>query len=42
MKIKIISLYFPSCFNGNRLPGFTDKAKYFIMYKNIGGRDTGT
>lgn len=33
MKIKIISLYFPSCFNGNRLPSFTDKAKYFIMYK---------
>lgn len=33
MKIKIISLYISSFFNGVRLPSFTDKAKYFIMYK---------
>ena len=33
MKIKIVSLYFPSFFNGDRLPAFTDKMKFFIMYK---------
>lgn len=25
--------YFPSFFNGDRLPAFTDKMKFFIMYK---------
>ena len=34
MKIKIISLYFPGYFNGERLPAFADKMKFFIMYKN--------
>ena len=33
MKIKIISLYFPSYFNGERIPAFADKMKFFIMYK---------
>ena len=33
MKIKIVSLYFPSFFNGDRLPAFADKMKFFIMYK---------
>ena len=33
MKIKIISLYFSSYFNGERLPAFADKMKFFIMYK---------
>ena len=33
MKIKIISLYFPSYFNDKRLPAFADKMKFFIMYK---------
>ena len=33
MKIKIVSLYFPSFFNGDRLPAFTDKMNFFIMYK---------
>lgn len=39
MKIKIVSLYFPSFFNGDRLSAFADKMKFFIMYKSIGGRD---
>lgn len=29
MKIKIVSLYFPSFFNGD----ISDKMKFFIMYK---------
>lgn len=33
MKIKIISVRLPRFFNGERLPGFTDEVKYFIMYK---------
>ena len=33
MKIKIISQRIPKFFNGERLPGFTDEVKYFIMYK---------
>lgn len=33
MKIKIVSLYFPSFFKGDRLSSFADKVKYFIMYK---------
>nr|DAO96446.1 MAG TPA: Putative oxidoreductase [Caudoviricetes sp.] len=33
MKIKIVSLYFPSFFNGDRLSAFADKIKFFIMYK---------
>ena len=33
MNIKIVSLYSPSFFNGDRLPAFTDKMKFFIMYK---------
>ena len=33
MKIRIVSLYFPSFFNGDRLPAFADKMKFFIMYK---------
>ena len=33
MNIKIVSLYFPSFFNGDRLPAFADKMKFFIMYK---------
>lgn len=33
MKIKIVSLYFPSFFKGDRLSIFADKVKYFIMYK---------
>ena len=33
MKIKIISLYFPSYFNDKRLPAFADKMKFFVMYK---------
>jgi hypothetical protein len=33
MKIKIVSLYFPSFFNGDRLSAFADKMKFFIMYK---------
>lgn len=33
MKIKIVSLYFPSFFNGERLSAFADKIKFFIMYK---------
>ena len=33
MKIKIVSLYFPSFFNGDSPPAFTDKMKFFIMYK---------
>ena len=33
MKIKVISLYSPSYFNGERLPAFADKMKFFIMYK---------
>ncbi len=33
MKIKIVSLYFPSFFNGDRLPAFADKMKFCIMYK---------
>ena len=33
MKIKIVSLYFPSFFNGDRLPAFAEKMKFFIMYK---------
>ena len=33
MKIKIVSLYFPSFFKGDRLLAFADKIKFFIMYK---------
>lgn len=33
MKIKIISVRLPRLFNGERLPSFTDKAKYFVKYK---------
>lgn len=33
MKIKIISQPIPKFFNGYPLPSFTDKSKYFIMYK---------
>lgn len=33
MKIKIVSLYFPSFFNVDRLSAFADKMKFFIMYK---------
>lgn len=33
MKIKIISQPIPKFFNGERLPGFMDEVKYFIMYK---------
>lgn len=35
MKIKIVSLYFPSFFNGDRLSVFADKIKFFIMYKKF-------
>ena len=33
MKIKIVSLYSPSFFKGDRLSAFADKIKFFIMYK---------
>lgn len=33
MKIKIISVRLPRLFNGERLPSFTDKEKYFVKYK---------
>ena len=33
MKIKIVLEYLPGFFDGDRLPAFADKMKYFIMYK---------
>ena len=33
MKIKIVLVCLPRFFDGDRLPAFTDKMKYFIMYK---------
>lgn len=33
MKIKIVLVCLPRFFDGDRLPAFADKMKYFIMYK---------
>lgn len=33
MKIKIVLVCLPRFFDGDRLPVFADKMKYFIMYK---------
>lgn len=33
MKIKIVSECLPGFFDGDRLPAFVYKMKYFIMYK---------
>lgn len=33
MKIKIVLVCLPGFFDGDRLPAFADKMKYFIMYK---------
>lgn len=33
MKIKIVLEYLPGFFDGDRLPAFAYKIKYFIMYK---------